>query len=141
MDFCLSTGCVRLARTKKTSPSARSARNRVTLLRADPLFALITVFLVLVMVSSSPLDHRPDIVSPIEYYAAPPRPTPPRPTPRPPSPLAGGWSDVKGYPSPPPVTVYPSVRKGEYVCGNKICKLTPGVVPKGCNGICQYPIH
>ncbi|CAB3229305.1 unnamed protein product [Arctia plantaginis] len=33
-----------------------------------------------------------------------------------------------------------SVRKGEYICGNKVCKLEPGVVPKNCNGMCQYPI-
>ncbi|XP_038218381.1 uncharacterized protein LOC119836978 [Zerene cesonia] len=31
-----------------------------------------------------------------------------------------------------------SLRKGEYMCGDKICKLQPGEIPKGCNGMCQY---
>ncbi|XP_063833493.1 uncharacterized protein LOC135082634 [Ostrinia nubilalis] len=34
----------------------------------------------------------------------------------------------------------PALRKGEYICGGRVCKLQPGEVPKGCNGICQYPI-
>ncbi|XP_045761939.1 uncharacterized protein LOC123865135 [Maniola jurtina] len=88
-------------------------------------FVFTTVFLVSVMVSSSPVDHRPSIPPP-PYY------------PKPPSPLEGGRPDVKGYPHQKPL--YPTVRKGEYVCGDKICKLTPGVEPPGCNGICQYPL-
>ncbi|XP_063897412.1 uncharacterized protein LOC110376643 [Helicoverpa armigera] len=40
----------------------------------------------------------------------------------------------------PPIPLEMKLRKGEYVCGNKICKLEPGVVPKGCNGDCQYRI-
>nr|XP_004926040.2 uncharacterized protein LOC101739782 isoform X1 [Bombyx mori] len=32
------------------------------------------------------------------------------------------------------------LRKGEYVCGDKICRLKPGEEPAGCNGICQFPI-
>ncbi|CAH2056926.1 unnamed protein product, partial [Iphiclides podalirius] len=34
-----------------------------------------------------------------------------------------------------------NLKKGEYVCGNRICKLRPGEVPPNCNGVCQYPIH
>ncbi|CAH0717577.1 unnamed protein product, partial [Brenthis ino] len=49
----------------------------------------------------------------------------------------GGEPGVKGISPPPPKL---SVRKGEYICGNKVCKLMPGVIPEGCNGICQYPV-
>ncbi|XP_045505051.1 uncharacterized protein LOC123701614 isoform X4 [Colias croceus] len=37
-------------------------------------------------------------------------------------------------------TANPSLRKGEYMCGDKICKLQPGEIPKGCNGMCQYKV-
>ncbi|KAF9807034.1 hypothetical protein SFRURICE_011178 [Spodoptera frugiperda] len=49
---------------------------------------------------------------------------------------------VKGYnpADAPPSELEMKVRKGEYVCGNRICKLEPGVEPVGCNGICQYAI-
>ncbi|CAK1590744.1 unnamed protein product [Parnassius mnemosyne] len=52
---------------------------------------------------------------------------------------------VKGHKADPQAGSAPSslemkVKKGEYVCGDKICKLKPGEIPKGCNGICQYPI-
>ncbi|KAJ0171268.1 hypothetical protein K1T71_012818 [Dendrolimus kikuchii] len=34
-----------------------------------------------------------------------------------------------------------NLRKGEYICGNKVCKLKPGEIPKQCpKGLCQYPI-
>ncbi|XP_075985400.1 uncharacterized protein LOC142982664 [Anticarsia gemmatalis] len=39
-----------------------------------------------------------------------------------------------------PTTTAPSLKKGEYMCGKKVCKLPPGVEPKNCNGECQYPI-
>ncbi|RVE53463.1 hypothetical protein evm_001833 [Chilo suppressalis] len=32
-----------------------------------------------------------------------------------------------------------NLRKGEYVCGNKVCRLKPGVPPANCDG-CQYPL-
>ncbi|XP_022119703.2 uncharacterized protein LOC110996377 [Pieris rapae] len=44
---------------------------------------------------------------------------------------------IKGNSRPPPNI---SLRKGEYMCGNKVCKLRPGEIPKGCNGICQYRV-
>ncbi|CAK1543646.1 unnamed protein product [Leptosia nina] len=51
--------------------------------------------------------------------------------------VKGQIPGIKGNPRPPPQI---SLRKGEYVCGDKICKLRPGEIPKGCNGICQYRI-
>ncbi|XP_053618649.1 uncharacterized protein LOC128680021 [Plodia interpunctella] len=43
---------------------------------------------------------------------------------------------VKGGP-----TTHRPLRKGEYVCGTRICKLRPGEIPKGCEGgECQYNI-
>ncbi|XP_049880263.1 uncharacterized protein LOC126376741 [Pectinophora gossypiella] len=33
-----------------------------------------------------------------------------------------------------------SLRKGEYMCGDRVCRLGPGEMPPGCNGVCQYPI-
>ncbi|XP_026728562.1 uncharacterized protein LOC113494431 isoform X2 [Trichoplusia ni] len=47
---------------------------------------------------------------------------------------------VKGGMPPRPIPLEYQVTKGEYVCGDKICKLTPGVEPPGCNGMCQYPL-
>ncbi|XP_013201022.2 uncharacterized protein LOC106143467 [Amyelois transitella] len=33
------------------------------------------------------------------------------------------------------------LKKGEYVCGNRICQLRPGEVPRGCEGgECQYNV-
>ncbi|XP_045455821.1 uncharacterized protein LOC123665576 [Melitaea cinxia] len=50
--------------------------------------------------------------------------------------LKGAKPDVKGNHHVPSL----NLRKGEYICGNKVCKLQPGVVPKNCNGVCQYPV-
>nr|NP_001299222.1 uncharacterized protein LOC106116221 precursor [Papilio xuthus]BAM18670.1 unknown secreted protein [Papilio xuthus] len=33
-----------------------------------------------------------------------------------------------------------NLRKGEYMCSGRVCKLQPGEVPRGCNGVCQYPV-
>ncbi|XP_063542124.1 uncharacterized protein LOC134750823 [Cydia strobilella] len=34
-----------------------------------------------------------------------------------------------------------NLRKGEYICGNKICSLKPGEIPHNCGGgLCQYKI-
>ncbi|XP_022818521.1 uncharacterized protein LOC111350996 [Spodoptera litura] len=62
---------------------------------------------------------------------------------RSPWPWARPGGGVKGYrpAEAPPSELQKKVRKGEFVCGNKICKLEPGVEPAGCNGLCQYPIH
>ncbi|XP_050355985.1 uncharacterized protein LOC126777130 [Nymphalis io] len=51
--------------------------------------------------------------------------------------VKGAKPGVKGYNPPPPV----DLRKGEFMCGNRVCKLKPGEIPKGCNGICQYPLN
>uniref|UniRef100_A0A2A4JQC1 Uncharacterized protein n=1 Tax=Heliothis virescens TaxID=7102 RepID=A0A2A4JQC1_HELVI len=61
---------------------------------------------------------------------------------RAPWPWARAQDGVKGRrpATAPPIPLEMKLRKGEYVCGNKICKLEPGVVPKGCNGECQYRI-
>ncbi|XP_047540201.1 uncharacterized protein LOC125073422 [Vanessa atalanta] len=50
--------------------------------------------------------------------------------------VKGAKPGTKGYNPPPPV----DLRKGEFMCGNSVCKLKPGEIPKGCNGICQYPL-
>ncbi|XP_014365443.2 uncharacterized protein LOC106716438 [Papilio machaon] len=33
-----------------------------------------------------------------------------------------------------------NLRKGEYMCSGRVCKLRPGEIPPGCNGVCQYPV-
>ncbi|XP_063369724.1 uncharacterized protein LOC134658051 [Cydia amplana] len=33
-----------------------------------------------------------------------------------------------------------NLRKGEYICGNKICSLKPGEIPPNCGGVCQYKV-
>nr|NP_001298467.1 uncharacterized protein LOC106102885 precursor [Papilio polytes]BAM19281.1 unknown secreted protein [Papilio polytes] len=33
-----------------------------------------------------------------------------------------------------------NLRKGEYMCSGRACRLRPGEVPRGCNGVCQYPV-
>ncbi|XP_059055845.1 uncharacterized protein LOC131849746 [Achroia grisella] len=48
----------------------------------------------------------------------------------------GNRIGVKGDRTPP--TLHP--RKGEYVCGDRMCKLKPGEIPKNCNGVCQFRI-
>ncbi|KAM3956644.1 uncharacterized protein ACR2FA_009421 [Aphomia sociella] len=50
--------------------------------------------------------------------------------------VKGGRPDVKGGHH---STTPPALRKGEYVCGDRICKLRPGEIPRNCNG-CQYRI-
>ncbi|XP_073962349.1 uncharacterized protein [Choristoneura fumiferana] len=36
--------------------------------------------------------------------------------------------------------IHLNLRKGEYICGNKICSLRPGEVPPNCGGVCQYKV-
>ncbi|KAJ8710411.1 hypothetical protein PYW07_009777 [Mythimna separata] len=57
--------------------------------------------------------------------------------------MRDGWvkGGVKGRPvEAPPSSLEMNLRKGEYVCEGRVCKLVPGVEPKGCNGVCQYPV-
>ncbi|XP_041989083.1 uncharacterized protein LOC121740451 [Aricia agestis] len=51
-------------------------------------------------------------------------------------------NNVKGrdFPPPPPPAAL-NLRKGEYMCGDRVCRLQPGQVPEGCNGMCQYRLR
>ncbi|OWR41696.1 hypothetical protein KGM_213353 [Danaus plexippus plexippus] len=50
--------------------------------------------------------------------------------------VKGGKPGVKGYEPP-----MPALRKGEFMCGNRVCRLKPGQIPPGCNGACQYRVN
>ncbi|KAJ8710495.1 hypothetical protein PYW08_009010 [Mythimna loreyi] len=38
-----------------------------------------------------------------------------------------------------PSSLETNLRKGEYICEGKVCKLAPGEKPEGCD-FCQYPV-
>ncbi|CAH2229369.1 jg21776 [Pararge aegeria aegeria] len=87
---------------------------------------LVTIFLVSLMVTATPIDrHHKEAGTPPSDRHVHPRFQPTK----------GGRPVHKDYPTP-----RLNVRKGEYICGNRVCKLKPGEVPEGCNGMCQYPI-
>ncbi|XP_031767939.2 uncharacterized protein LOC116413367 [Galleria mellonella] len=94
---------------------------------------LIFVLLVLVvawMGSTSPIDPKRQLINrpKVDIYHRQRR--------SPQDVKGGSRNAVKGGHTPP--TIHP--RKGEYVCGDKMCKLKPGEVPKNCNGVCQYRV-
>ncbi|XP_052743517.1 uncharacterized protein LOC112057236 [Bicyclus anynana] len=85
---------------------------------------LIAMFMAVVMVCSSPIDHPQSYDNTPEVHRH--------------LPVKGGRPAYKG---PPPLSnLHLNLRKGEYVCGNKVCRLQPGEIPKGCNGVCQYAV-
>ncbi|KAL0861246.1 hypothetical protein ABMA27_008809 [Loxostege sticticalis] len=94
------------------------------------LYILFSILLVAWLGCATPIDPKRQLVN------RPPVPLHLRAR-RSPQEVKGG-SPIKGRV--PLTRLELTLRKGEYICGNSVCKLQPGQIPKGCNGVCQYPL-